>query len=220
MEKVVLWGTSKITDILEYYLVDEKYCEVCAYTLDKKYISNNYYKGKPVIPFEEIEKYFLPSEVKLAFLMSPRNNNKIREDKYVEAKAKGYSFITYISKYAQCATKDIGENVFIFPQVCILPFVTIKNNICIWSGTAIGHDSIIEDNCYLAGAKLAGFTQLGKNCFLGTNCSISDHVKIGAYSIIGNGSIVLKNIPDASVLVCKQTPIQALSSFELEGLIN
>lgn len=167
MEKVILWGTGKTTDILEYYLKKENICEVCAYTLDKEYLKEKQYNNKPVVPFDEIEKYYSAKEYKLAILIGPIANNRVREEKFNVAKQKGYSFINYISKDSLCGASEIGENVFIFPGVVIQPFVKIGNNVCIWTNSMIGHDCSIMNNCYLASPKISGYCKIGKNTFLG-----------------------------------------------------
>lgn len=220
MQKVVLWGTGEMTQILEYYLNKEKAYEVCAYTMDREYIKEKTFNSKPVIPFDEIEKYYSPKEYQMGILMSPKNLNKIREEKFLEGKKKGYSFITYISQDAVCDAETVGENTFIFPGCVIQPFSKIGLNVVMWPLTHIGHHSVIEDNCSLAIPTISGHCKVGKNCFLGTNCTLADHITIGDYSIIGAGSTVTKNVKEGSVLAVKQTPKLEMTSFELEGLIQ
>ena len=220
MNKVVLWGTGEMTQLLEYYNNKEQLFEVCAYTMDKEYIKENTYNSKPVLPFEEIEKSFPPDKYKMGIFISPKKLNKIREEKYKQAKAKGYSFINYISKDSYCEAESIGENVFILPDVSVQPFCSIGNNVIMWTTTVLGHHIDIEDNCFLASPTISGHCRVENNCFLGTNCTIADHITIGAYSIIGAGAVVTKNVKSSSVLAVKQTPKLELNSFELEGLIQ
>ncbi len=220
MQKIILWGTGYMSQVVEYFLNLEGLYEICAYTLDEAWIKEKYYNNKPVIAFDEVEKKYPPSEYKMAILMSPKKVNKLREEKYLQAKEKGYSFIKYVSKNSDCYADDIGENTFIFPHTCVQPFCKIGNNVCLWPESALGHHVIIEDNCFLAGPKIAGFTKIEKNCFLGTNCTLADHLTIGAYSIIGIGSVVTKNIKNCSVLAVKPTEKLPMTSFELEDIID
>lgn len=44
----------------------------------------------------------------------------------------------------------IGENVFLLEDNTIQPFVSIGNNVTLWSGNHIGHHSTIHDHCFLA----------------------------------------------------------------------
>ena len=156
----------------------------------------------------------------MAIFMGYKNLNRLREEKYKQAKEKGYKFISYISKNSDCYTDDIGENVFILPHTNIQPFVKIGNNTIIWSETGLGHHVEIGNNCFLASPKIAGYTKVKNNCFLATNCSIADHLIIDDYSIVGIGSVVTKNLNVASVIVAKQTQKLSMTSFELEDIIN
>jgi len=220
MQKIILWGTGEMTQIIEYYINKEQAFDVVAYTMDREYIKDKTYNSKPIVPFDEIEKHYSPKEFKLGIPMSSKKLNKIREEKYLEGKSKGYSFITYISKNAVCDAETIGENNFIFPGCVIQPFSKIGNNIVMWPHTHIGHHTEIKDNCFLAIPKISGHCTIEKNCFLGINCSLADHITIGEYSIIGGGAIVTKNVKQNSVLAEKQTPKLEMTSFDLEGLIQ
>ena len=45
---------------------------------------------------------------------------------------------------------EIGENCFIFEANVIQPFVRIGDNVVMWSGNHIGHDSTIGSHCFIA----------------------------------------------------------------------
>lgn len=221
MQQIILWGPSSISEILEFYIQKENIpYNICAYTMDGKFIKENIHNGKPVVPFETIETLYSPNKYKMAIFMGYKNLNRLREEKYKQAKEKGYKFISYISKNSDCYTDDIGENVFILPHTNIQPFVKIGNNTIIWSETGLGHHVEIGNNCFLASPKIAGYTKVKNNCFLATNCSIADHLIIDDYSIVGIGSVVTKNLNVASVIVAKQTQKLSMTSFELEDIIN
>lgn len=219
MENIILWGTGQISQITEYYINKDKAFSIAAYTMDREYINNKEFNGKKVIPFDEIEKFYPPDEYKMAIPISYKKLNKIREEKYNSAKQKGYKFITYISKDAICDAAKVGENVFIFPFVNIQPFTTIGNNILIWPASAIGHHVEIKDNCFLASPKVSGCVTIEENCFLGTNCTIGDTLKIGKFSIIGAGSYVKKNIKEGTIIAQKQTLKLPVTSYETEDMI-
>ena len=219
MEKIILWGTGQISQVTEYYINKDSAYEIIAYTMDKKYITETEFNGKPVVPFDNIEKIYSPNKYKIAIPMSSKKINRIREERYRKAKEKGYKFITYISKQAFCNAESIGENVFIFPFVNIQPFTNIGNNTIIWCSSAIGHHVNIKDNCFLASPQISGHVIIENNCFLGTNCTIGDNLSIGEYSIIGAGTYVNKNVKKGSVIALKQTPKLPYSSFDIEEIL-
>lgn len=221
MEKIIIWGIGQISQVLTFYIQKYTQYKICAYTLDKEYMGDkNEFKGIPVIAFEEIEKHFSPNEYKMALIMGYKNLNRYREEKYLQAKAKGYDFINYISPHSLVETECIGENVFILGQCHIQPFTEIGNNCILWSDTMIGHHTMISDNCFFAGAKIAGFVKIKRNCFFGSNCTIADNIEICAYSIIGAGTIITKNLKEGSVVAVKQTKIMPIKSFEVEGFLK
>ena len=220
MEKIIIWGIGQISQVLTFYIQKYTQYKICAYTLDKEYMGDkNEFNGIPVIAFEEIEKHFSPNEYKMALIMGYKNLNRYREEKYLQAKAKGYSFISYVSPHSTCDA-DIGENTFIFNDNDIQPYTKIGNNVIIWANSGIGHHVIVEDNCFLASPKISGASIVRKNSFLGSNCTIAHNVEIGAYSIIGAGTIITKNLKEGSVVVAKQTKIMPIKSFEVEGILE
>lgn len=215
---IVLFGLTQTADMVEYYIKKDSSCNIVARCVDKAYLNKNEHNGLPVLPFEDIEKYYSPSKYKMAIPMMNTRLNKIREEKYLQAKKKGYNFISLISPNSVCETDDIGENVFIIGSCHIQPFAKIGNNCMIWSGTEIGHHSVIEDNCFITGARIAGRIKVEKNCFIGHTSMLRDGVTIGKYSVIGMGSVIQKNIPDYSILSVKQTKRWKEKSLDLEEL--
>ncbi|MDR1505335.1 MAG: acetyltransferase [Prevotella sp.] len=188
--------------------------------MDSEYCEESEFAGKPIVPFENVEKSYPPDMFLFALPMGMRKLNKIREEKYLAAKAKGYTFITWISNESNCYAESIGENTFIFPHTLIQPYTKIGNNCILWPCTGVGHNCIIGENCYLASPKISGCVQLKHNCFLGTNTTIGDTLSIGEYSVIGAGAIVTRDIPAGSVLAVKQTSTMPVASWDMEDILG
>lgn len=220
MTKVVLWGTGILSQTLTYYLTRDSDFEIAGYTMDRSFITETVFNGKPLVAFDEVEKIFPPSEYKMAILINYSHLNKLRESRYKSAKEKGYSFISYIHSRSVCDATEVGENTFIFGHNDIQPFSKIGNNVVIWSNNGVGHHSVVEDNCFLASTKVSGNTVIGHNSFLGTGSSLAHNVKIGAYCVIGTGTVVTKNVSDGSVLIAKPTPSVAMKSWEMEDILG
>lgn len=220
MEKIILFGTGQIAQVVLYYIKKDKAFDVCAFCMDNDFIKESTFDGKPVVAFEDVEKLYPPETYKMAIPISFKRLNKCREQKYLDAKTKGYSCVSYISKDACCETTDIGENVFILGNCSICPFVHIGNNVFMWPTTAIGHHDVIEDHCFLASPKISGCVTVGHNSFLGTNTTVADTLTIGAYCIVGGGVTVTKSIKDGTVLGMKKTQALPLKSWEMEDLLG
>lgn len=221
MAKVILWGTGQIAEVVYHYLTQDTDHEICAFCVDRAYLNGQTaFKGKPVVAFEDVEKLYPPEEYKMAIPIGYKHINKYREQKYLEAKAKGYGFISYVSSKSSVDASSIGENTFIFEFNAIQPFVKIGNNVIIWATTGIGHHTVIGDNCFLASPKISGATVIGNNTFLGTNATVGDNLKIGSHCIIGAGALVTKDVEDGSVLAAKQTKALPLKSWDMEDILG
>lgn len=68
------------------------------------------------------------------------------------------------------------------------------------SGCVINHDSVIEERVFLAsGVRLAGYVHVEPDCYLGQGCNVRQYLKIGRGSLIGMGSVVVRDVPPNSV---------------------
>lgn len=200
MSKVVLFGIGQIAEVAHFYLMNDSEHEVVAFTVDKEYMKEDMFKGLPVVPFEEIEKIYPPDKYKMSIPISYKKMNKIRAEKYYEAKKKGYTFITYISSKATYYGTPVGENCFIFENNVIQPFTQIGNNVILWSGNHIGHHAQIGDHCFIAShVVVSGAVKVGEYSFLGVNSTIRDSVVIEKENLIGAGALILKDTEEKEV---------------------
>lgn len=203
MKKVVIFGTGDIAQIANYYFEIDTDYEVVAFTVDKKYIINERFENKPVIAFEEIQKHYNPADCLMFIATSYAKLNRVRETKYNEAKAKGYSLASYISSRCSFLSQyACGDNCFIFEDNTIQPFVKIGNNVTLWSGNHIGHHSTIHDHNFISShVVISGHCMIKSNCFLGVNATLHNNVTIEENNIIAAGAIISKNTRKQEVWV-------------------
>jgi len=100
MEKVVIFGAASGTRVLYSLLAQDSPGKVVGFTVDRKYLKERQFCGLPVVPFEEVESIYPPSEYKMLVPNLAIRVNKVRAEKYLQAKAKGYQFISYVSSRA------------------------------------------------------------------------------------------------------------------------
>lgn len=200
-EKIIIFGTGQLASLANFYFTHDTCHEVVAFTLDKDWIIDNEFEGKPVVSFENIETIYPPSEYKLFAPLSFKKMNDNRTVKFKEGKDKGYTFISYVSSKATTwPDLDIGENCFIFEDNTIQPFVKIGDNCVMWSGNHIGHHSIIGNNVFLTShVVISGCCVIKDNSFFGVNSTVRDETIIGKYTLVGMGSIITKDTEDYSV---------------------
>lgn len=193
-KKAVLFGTSGQAEVMSYLLtIDSKY-EIIAFTSTSDYIKSDNIYGKPLVPFEKIEEIYSPGEYEMHIAVGYNNRNKTRAKFYDLAKDKGYKLLTYVSSRCTNYSKKIGDNCFIFEDNTIQPFVEIGNNNILWSGNHIGHHSIIKNNVFVTShVVISGHCLIGNNSFLGVNSTIRDGIKIADDTLVGAGSLILKD---------------------------
>ena len=190
------------------------------YTKEKKNLKNPPSRGKPVVPSETREEHSPPDRVELFLPLSYKKMNRYREEHYLNAKARGYRFITYISPHARIHSHTkIGENCMILDDNVIQPYVEIGNNCILWSGNHIGHHTKIRDNVFIAShAVVSGAVEIGNNCFLGVNCTIRDNIKIAPYCLIGAGAVILKPTKEKQVFIGPKSEAADISTDDLKNI--
>lgn len=203
MADVIIFGVRDTAELAHFYLENDSEHNVVAFAVNREYITENSFKGLPVVAFEEIEQVFPPSDFSFFAPMTARNMNRNREKVYLEAKQKGYSFISYISSRATVYDKSlIGENCFILEDNTIQPFTTIGNNVVLWSGNHIGHHGRIDDHVFFTShVVLSGHCHVHPYCFFGVNSTIKDYTNIAQGTLLGMASSLNKDSEEWGIYV-------------------
>lgn len=219
-KKLVIFGAGDIAELAKYYFDTDSEYQVVAYTVDREFVDSDSKDGIPVVPFDEVEERFSPDEHTMFVALSYNQINQLRASKVREAKDKGYSLASYISSRATVLTeKPVGENCFILEDNTIQPFVTIGENVTLWSGNHIGHHSEVQDHCFIAShVVVSGGVKIEPYCFLGVNVTLRDHITIGASSVLGAGVLLLGDAEPNSVYMGKATEKSRIPSNRLRGI--
>lgn len=219
MAKVVIFGVGQIAEVAHYYLTHDSEHEVVGFTVDQSYIIEKKFHGLEVVPYEELESHFPPENYMVFMPISYKGVNSLRKEKYLNAKSRGYSFVSYISSRATYYDTPVGENCFIFENNVIQPFTHIGNNCILWSGNHIGHHSVIEDHCFLAShVVISGSVVIGERSFLGVNATVRDNINVGTENVIGAGALILSDTEDKAVFPSKETEKSRVPSNRLKGI--
>lgn len=205
MADIVVFGSGAIAEVATVYLERDSAHRIVGYTADAAYCKSDRFFDKPVVPWETLETAFPPDQVKLLGPLSFRRLNQFRRDRYLEGKARGYAFISFVHPSCHVYTEDIGENCFILEQNVIQPFVRIGNNVMMWSGNHIGHHSVVGDHCFLSSqVGLSGSVVIGELCFLGGQVGIGAGVVVGKSCFFGERTVVVREqVPDGSVYLAQ-----------------
>jgi sugar O-acyltransferase (sialic acid O-acetyltransferase NeuD family) len=218
--KLVIFGSGDIAQLAHYYLSTDSNYEVVAFTVDAAYLTRTDFCGLPIVAFEEITDRYSPDTHEIFVALSYSKLNEVRKEKYLAAKASGYRLASYIS--SRCTVLNaskIGENCFILEDNTIQPFVTIGNNVTLWSGNHIGHHSTIHDHCFIAShVVISGGVEIDESCFIGVNATLRDHIKVGAKCVIGAGALLLADAEPEGVYIGQATERAKVPSTRLRKI--
>jgi sugar O-acyltransferase (sialic acid O-acetyltransferase NeuD family) len=220
MKKLVIFGATDAAQLAHYYFSKDSDYTIVAFSVDADYRTADEFCGLPVVPFEEIALRYPPDSHEFFVALGYSKVNQVRKSKYFAAKAEGYRLATYISSHATVLNDGrIGENCFILEDNTIQPFVTIGNNVTLWSGNHIGHHAIIRDHCFLAShIVVSGRVQIGEACFIGVNATLRDQITIGERCVIGAGALILSNVEPEGVYPGGATPRSPMPSYRLKKI--
>ncbi len=209
LNKVVIFGVSDFASQVSFYLKQDSNFEIVAHTLDAEYNHAGTFLGLPVVDFEIVQVDYPPAEYAMFIAVGYHKLNSTRTNKFNQAKAKGYRFISYIcSRNSYWNDLTIGDNCFIMEGNIFMQNVKIADNVIMAVGNKIGHDSVIGENCFLtSNVMMGGFCTIGRNTFIGLSVVIKDKTTIGENNILGAGAILLKNTKNGSSFLTRSTPL-------------
>lgn len=218
--QVVIFGIGEIAELADYYFSCDSQYEVVGFTVDRAFMQQAEFRGRPVVAFEDVEDKFPPDRHAMFVAVSYAKINAVRAEKVAAASAKGYHLASYLSSRATAFPEfELKENCFILEDNTIQPFASVGANVTLWSGNHIGHHSVIEDDVFLAShVVVSGGVRIGRGTFVGVNVTIRDHVTIGQRCVLGAGALVLEDQPDLSVVAPRGTERSPVPSTRLRSL--
>jgi sugar O-acyltransferase (sialic acid O-acetyltransferase NeuD family) len=198
---VVIFGLGPFASLLWYVLGHDSPHRVVAFTADRAYCAEPRLHGLPVVPFEDLEAAFPPSQARLLLALGGGNANRLRAARFKEASARGYGFASYISARAMVwPDLQVGDGCLLFEGCMVHPFARIGSNCVLRSGSHVSHHAVVGDHCFLAAhSVLAGGASLGQRCFLGLNSSVRDGVKVAERCLVAAGAAVTADTTENGV---------------------
>jgi sugar O-acyltransferase (sialic acid O-acetyltransferase NeuD family) len=218
MAKLVIFGAGDIARLAHYYFTRDSEHEVVAFTVDRQYRKDNSFLDLPLINFDDVSARYPADAHDMFVALSYAKMNRTRASKYFEAKALGYKLVSYVSSRCSYLTDNpVGENCFILEDNTVQPFVKIGNNVTLWSGNHIGHDSVIDDHCFLAShIVVSGYVHIREYCFVGVNATLRNSITIAPETLIGAGAIIMKDTVPKGVYLPRRAELFEKKSDEVE----
>lgn len=107
----------------------------------------------------------------------------------------------------------LGDGVVITAGCVLSNTITIANHVHLNPSCTIGHDVHMDDFVSVApGARISGNVHLHEGAYVGTGVNIIEKKTVGAWSIVGAGSTVVKDVPPNTTAV--GVPAQVIKERE------
>lgn len=193
MKKVIIFGKEDFASLAHFYLKEDSDYQVTGFAVSGDYLNGETsFEGLPLVAFEDVESHWHPDDHAFFAPISHRKMNAIRARFFSEIESKGYELISYVSsKATRFSNVRIGRNCFILEDNTLQPFVSIGDNVVLWSGNHIGHHSTIDDGAFLTShVVVSGHCHVGKNAFIGVNATLRNGIKIADRTFVAMGSLV------------------------------
>ena len=132
---LVIVGASAIAEVAyEYFSHDSGY-RVVAFAVEEAFLDRDEIFGLPVVPFEQVAERYDPGAHSMFVAIGYGQMNRVREDFVGRARHLGYPLASYVSSEAFVwPNVEIGEHCFLLEHIVVQPFVTIGDNVTLWSG--------------------------------------------------------------------------------------
>lgn len=201
MTRLVIIGSGQMAEIFCSRFTHSTDYEVTGFAVDKSFIKESELLGRPVVPFEEIDRHFPAPDFHAFVAIGPVQNNWIRAARFLKLQGKGYRFANYISPRAEISPDaTLGENVSIGDFCVISPFARIGDNVLIGPASLISHHCHVQAHAFLSlHVVMAGSVVVGERAFVGIGAVIRDNMSLGEGCIIGAGATICSDVESNSV---------------------
>jgi sugar O-acyltransferase (sialic acid O-acetyltransferase NeuD family) len=198
MKRVVIIGAGghgrEVADILRHQAQHDSGLKILGF-VDDAHNLPPIINGLPLLGdwswFETVDK----SEIRVVCAVGlPRLRKQLVE----RAGAKGLSFTSAISPAAHLSPgAKLGEGLMLFPHSFASTDILIDDHAIVNAGATVSHDTKVGPYGTLnPGVHLAGNVDVNEGCYLGIGASVIQGISIGAWTTVGAGAVVVRDLPD------------------------
>jgi sugar O-acyltransferase (sialic acid O-acetyltransferase NeuD family) len=96
---------------------------------------------------------------------------------------------------------DIGAGSVLLAATVVTAAARIGRHVAVMPQVVVTHDDAIEDYVTIAsGVRLGGGVHIGEGAYLGAGALVREGISVGAWALVGMGSLVLHDVPAATVV--------------------
>ena len=204
--KVVGIGAGGHAKILVELLEQSEKYELAGFTDAQQERWGTEFMGYPVLGGDEVLPELHAKGIRAAFIgvgAVSGAGTRLRQKLFLQAVDLGFEMPTLIDRRAAVSpSASIGAGSIVMAGAVLSADVRVGDNVVVYSGTLIEHDSVIENHVHMSpGVHLAGGVHIGEGTFIGIGASIIHGIRVGTWTTIGAGTVVLKDLPDNVVAV-------------------
>ena len=218
MARVVIFGAADVASLAHFYFRTDSEHQVVAFTVDGAHRRADSFEGLPLVDFAEVADRYPPAEHRMFVALSYARMNRLRAERYAQAKERGYRLVSYVSSRCTFLTEHPpGDNCFILEDNTVQPYVAIGSDVTLWSGNHIGHHSVIEDHCFISShVVVSGRVRIGPYCFIGVNATLRNGVVVAPETLVGAGSVIMSDTVAGGVYVPERARLLDRPSDQVE----
>ena len=132
-----------------------------------------------------------------------------------EVAEEGGVFTNFIHPNVNLDMVSIGIGTYIQENAVLQANVKIGNNTAVNAHSVVSHETQLGNSVFLApGCRLAGCVTIEDGVFIGVGATVMPRLKVGRWSVIGAGSVVIRDVPPYSVVA--GNPARIIKSVEPE----
>jgi sugar O-acyltransferase (sialic acid O-acetyltransferase NeuD family) len=163
---------------------------------------NTVYHGYPILGGTSSIKSLGLDLSEVRFINLITRDTVTRYKTSLEVSSQGGKFANFMHPSVNLEYVKLGTGIYVQENVVLQAEVHVGNNSSIHIGTLVGHESKIGNSVFIAhGCNISGNTIIEDGVQMGTGVSSVPRIKIGKWSIIGAGAVVIKDVPPYSVVV-------------------
>ena len=206
MKSVLIWGVGPFSRLMYKYLPTFTSDTVAGFVCHSRYRTIDELEGKAVYALETLETEFSPQEVLVLPSMGYRAMNSVRAKVVEDVRRKGFGFCSFVHPESRIYADRIGEGNIILENVTVGLSAKIGSFNVIFNDCSVSHDCVVGDyNHFSVAVALSGCVEVSNFCFLGTNSTVKNGVRLAERTLLGAGAYLSADSLPGRVYVPERT---------------